>query len=410
MTSDILLLFILSLITLSFLFETWLDILNAKYFSQPIPEALSDVYDQEAYTKSQAYKKEKFRFGLLQSILSFIVIFLLFALGGFGELDAYVRGAFDDEVWVTLIFFGVLLLASSVLQLPFSYYATFVIEEKYGFNKSTKATFFLDTIKSLLLSVTLGGLIMWALLSLYAYFGADFWWTAWIFITIIMLLLNLFYTKLFVPLFNKQYPLEEGSLRDKIEAYAKKVGFDLPTIKVIDGSKRSTKANAYFSGFGKQKQITLYDTLINDLEEDEIVAVLAHEVGHYKRKHIIFNLTNSIATTGLMLWMLSLCLELPIFAEAVGASQPSFHIALLVFGVLYSPISHLLGIVSNVISRKFEYQADDYAKYTWNAKDLISSLKKLSKNSFSNLTPHPLYEWYYYSHPSLLKRVNNLNR
>ncbi len=220
----------------------------------------------------------------------------------------------------------------------------------------------------------------------------------------------MFYAKLIVPIFNKQVPLQDGSLRTKIEAYAKTVGFELHNIFIIDGSKRSTKANAYFSGFGKEKRITLYDTLLNDLEEEEIVGVLAHEVGHYKKKHIIANVAASIFTTGLTLWLLSLFIGNPLLSEALGVSTPSFHIGLIVFGILYSPVSAVTGLLMNILSRKFEYQADDFAKNTYNAEALISSLKKLSKTSLSNLTPHKAYVFVHYSHPTLLERFNNLRR
>jgi STE24 endopeptidase len=222
--------------------------------------------------------------------------------------------------------------------------------------------------------------------------------------------MNMFYSKLIVPLFNKQTPLEAGSLRDNISKYAQTVGFKLDKIFVIDGSKRSTKANAYFSGFGSEKRVTLYDTLINDLEEDEIVAVLAHEVGHYKKKHIIFNLVASILLTGLTLYILSLFISNPLLSNALGVEIPSFHIGLIAFGLLYSPISEITGLIMNLFSRKFEYQADDYAKNTFKAEPLITSLKKLSKNSLSNLTPHPAYVFMHYSHPTLLERIGNLRK
>src|SRR5690606_22151483 len=212
------------------------------------------------------------------------------------------------------------------------------------------------------------------------------------------------------PLFNKQSPLPEGSLRDKIEAYAKQVGFKLDNIFVIDGSKRSTKANAYFSGFGKEKRITLYDTLVKDLEEEEIVSVLAHEVGHYKKKHVIFNLTAAVITTGITLWLLSLFIDNPLLSQALGISQPSFHIGLIAFGILYSPISEITGLVMNYLSRKFEYQADDYARNTYGEAGLISGLKKLSRTSLSNLTPHPAYVFMHYSHPTLLQRYRYLRK
>jgi STE24 endopeptidase len=221
--------------------------------------------------------------------------------------------------------------------------------------------------------------------------------------------MNMFYAKLIVPLFNKQTPLEDGSLRQKIEAYASKVGFKLDNIFVIDGSKRSTKANAYFSGFGREKRITLYDTLINDLEEEEIVAVLAHEVGHYKKNHIIINLITSIALTGLTLWLLSLCIGSPLLSQALGVATPSFHIGLIAFGILYSPISEITSLLMNFISRAFEYQADNFAKETYAGAPLISGLKTLSKNSLSNLTPHPAYVFMHYSHPTLLQRFRNIS-
>jgi STE24 endopeptidase len=222
--------------------------------------------------------------------------------------------------------------------------------------------------------------------------------------------MNLFYARLVVPLFNKQKPLDSGLLRTKIESYAMEVGFTIDKIFVIDGSKRSTKANAYFSGFGREKRVTLYDTLINDLEDDEIVAVLAHEVGHYKKNHIIFNLIASVITTGFTLWVLSLFIGNELLSEALNVSQASFHIGLIAFGVLFSPISEITGLLMNYLSRKFEYQADNYAKKTFEGKPLISGLKKLSKNSLSNLTPHPAYVFAHYSHPTLLERFKNLSR
>jgi STE24 endopeptidase len=254
----------------------------------------------------------------------------------------------------------------------------------------------------------LGGGILALIIWFFEQTENQFWLYAWAIVTVFTVFMNLFYSKLIVPLFNKQTPLEEGSLKQNIESYAQHVGFELKNIFVIDGSKRSTKANAYFSGFGKQKRITLYDTLIKDLEEDEIVAVLAHEVGHYKRKHIIFNLSISILLTGFTLFILSLFINNPNVAMAIGVSQPSFHAALIGFGILYSPISELTGLVMNYLSRKFEFQADDFAKTTFGALPLISSLKKLSKKSLSNLTPHPAYVFMHYSHPPLKDRIRNL--
>ena len=311
---------------------------------------------------------------------------------------------------MALMFFGIIMIGSDIITLPFSYYSTFVIEEKFGFNKTTKGTFFMDKIKGWLMMAIVGGLILSLIIWFFQLAGSYFWVYAWALVAVFTIFMNLFYSKLIVPMFNKQTPLENGSLKTKIEAFAKNVGFELNNIFVIDGSKRSTKANAYFSGFGKEKRVTLYDTLINDLDEEEIVAVLAHEVGHYKKKHIIFNLIASLALTGVTLFVLSLFINNPAVSIAIGVSQPSFHAALIGFAILYSPISEITGLIMNHFSRKFEYQADDYAKDTYAALPLITSLKKLSKNSLSNLTPHPAFVFMHYSHPTLLDRIQNLKR
>jgi STE24 endopeptidase len=309
---------------------------------------------------------------------------------------------------VALIFFGIIMLGSDFLTTPFSYYQTFVIEKKFGFNKSTKKIFWLDKLKGWLISILIGGGVLAIIMWFYQQTGKNFWIYAWILIAVFSLFINLFYAKLIVPLFNKQTPLENGELKTAIEKYAGNVGFRLNNIFVIDGSKRSTKANAYFSGFGSQKRITLFDTLINDLETDEIVAVVAHEVGHYKKKHILFNLIFSVLLTGFTLFILSLFINNSIFSEALNVAVPSFHIGLIVFGILYSPISEITGLFMNYVSRQFEYQADNFAKETFASKPLITSLKKLSKNSLSNLTPHSAYVFMHYSHPTLLERIKNL--
>ncbi|WBL24564.1 M48 family metallopeptidase [Zunongwangia sp. HGR-M22] len=399
---------IVAIILADFIFDKILDTLNAKHFNDPIPPELADVYDKEEYEKSQRYKKERYKFGILTSGFSLILTLGFLFWDGFEYVDNIARAFSNNEIVIALIFFGIIMIGSDILTTPFSYYSTFVIEEKYGFNKTSKSTFFVDKIKGWLLMAILGGGILALIVWFYQFSGSYFWWYAWILIAVFSIFLNMFYAKLVVPLFNKQSPLEDGSLRTKIENYAKSVGFKLDNIFIIDGSKRSTKANAYFSGFGSEKRITLFDTLVNDLEEEEIVAVLAHEVGHYKKKHIIFNLIASVLTTGFTLWLLSLFVGNPILSQALGVETPSFHIGLIAFGILYSPISEITGLLMNLISRKFEYQADNYAKHTYNSENLISSLKKLSKNSLSNLTPHKTYVFWHYSHPSLLQRYKNL--
>ncbi|MGB7395832.1 MAG: M48 family metallopeptidase [Pricia sp.] len=401
---------IIAILVIHFAIETLLDYLNAKRYGDPVPAELNDVFDTKEYEKSQAYKKTNYRFGLLTSIFSLLLTLSFLILGGFEWVDQIVRETTDNEILMALLFFGIIMIGSDIVTLPFSYYSTFVIEEKFGFNKTTQATFFMDKLKGWLMMAMIGGGLLALIIWFFQWSGPNFWIYAWAAVAVFTLFMNLFYSKIIVPLFNKLTPLETGSLKTKIQSYAENVGFELHNIFVIDGSKRSTKANAYFSGFGSEKRVTLYDTLIDDLEEEEIVAVLAHEVGHYKRNHIVFNLTASILLTGLTLFLLSLFINNPEVSRAIGVSQPSFHAALIGFGILYSPISEVTGLLMNHLSRKFEYQADDYAKTTYAASPLITSLKKMSKNSLSNLTPHPAYVFAHYSHPPLIARIRNLKK
>ena len=409
MTPTTLFFILIAIIIIEFVIDTTLDVLNAKHYGDKLPEPLQDVYDTEEYLKSQAYKKERFKFSMVSSVFSLVLLLAFFFLDGFAFVDELARQYTDHPILIALIFFGIIMLGSDILTTPFSYYSTFVIEEKYGFNKTTLKTFVLDKIMGWFMLIIVGGALLSLIIWFYQWAGSSFWLYAWAVIAVFSVVMNMFYAKLIVPLFNKQTPLEGGSLRQKIEAYASNVGFKLDNIFVIDGSKRSTKANAYFSGFGREKRITLYDTLINDLEEEEIVAVLAHEVGHYKKNHIIINLVTSIALTGFTLWLLSLCIGSPLLSQALGVATPSFHIGLIAFGILYSPISEITSLLMNFISRAFEYQADNFAKETYAGAPLISGLKTLSKNSLSNLTPHPAYVFMHYSHPTLLQRFRNIS-
>lgn len=401
---------IITIISINFILDKILDALNAKHYKDQLPEELQDVYDEDEYKKSQRYKATNYRFGILTSTFSFVLTLAFFFLDGFAFVDQLARQITNHNILVTLIFFGIIMIGSDILTTPFSYYKTFVIEEQFGFNKTTKKTFILDKIKGWLMTIIVGGILLGIITWFYHTTKDLFWIYAWILVSVFTIFINLFYSRLIVPIFNKQTPLENGSLRDSISKYAESVGFNLDKIFIIDGSKRSTKANAYFSGFGNEKRVTLYDTLVNDLDEDEIVAVLAHEVGHYKKKHIIFNLFSSILLTGFTLFILSLLINNPLLSEALGVQETSFHIGLIAFGILYSPLSEITGLIMNWFSRKFEYQADNYAKNTYKAEPLITSLKKLSKNSLSNLTPHPAYVFMHYSHPTLLERIKNLKQ
>ena len=410
MTANTLFYIIIAIIIINFVVDKILNALNAQHYNDALPKELIDVYDEAEYKKSQDYKATNYKFGIITSTFSIILTLGFLLLDGFEFVDNIARSYSENPIVIALIFFGIIMICSDILTTPFSYYSTFVIEERFGFNKTTKKTFILDKLKGWLMMIVLGGGILALIIWFYQISGAQFWLYAWALVAVVSIFMNMFYSRLIVPLFNKQTPLEAGSLREHISDYAKTVGFKLDKIFILNGSKRSTKANAYFSGFGREKRVTLYDTLINDLDAEEIVAVLAHEVGHYKKKHIIFNLVTSILLTGLTLYILSLFINNPLLSNAIGVEIPSFHIGLIAFGLLYSPISEITGLIMNYFSRVFEYQADNYAKNTFKTEPLITSLKKLSKNSLSNLTPHPAYVFMHYSHPTLLERIKNLRK
>ena len=399
---------LIAIIILNFLKDSILDYLNSRYFDKKIPEIISDIYDKEKYLKSQDYKKSNYKFNRISSIYSLLILLLFFYFDGFLFIDNYSRSVFDSELIISLSFFGIIYFGNEFLSIPFSIYHTFILEEKFGFNKTTSKTFIIDKLKSWLLTILFGGGILSFIIFQFESIGQDFWIVAWVFISVLTVLINGLYAQIIVPLFNKQTKLEDGELKNEIEKYSTKVGFNLSNIFVVDGSKRSTKANAYFSGFGNQKRVTLYDTLINKLNVNQIISVIAHEIGHYKKKHIIFNLLFSIIQTGIMLYILSLLIYMPVFSEALNIENHSFHIALITFSILYTPVSEISGLVFNLFSRKFEYEADEYADKTFDGKYLIEALKVLTKDSLSNLTPHPKYVWWHYSHPTLLERINQL--
>ena len=399
---------LVAIIIFNFIKDYFLDYLNSKNFDNKIPSIISDVYDKEKYLKSQEYKKTQYVFSKYSKLYGLVIILSFFYLDGFLMVDNYSRELFESPILISLTFFGIIFFGNELLGLPFSIYFTFFIEEKFGFNKTTIKTYVVDKLKSWILTILFGGGILSFIIFQEQIIGNNFWIVAWIFLTTLSIILNGFYAQLIVPLFNKQSKLEDGELRKEIEKYSNKVGFDLSNIFVIDGSKRSTKANAYFSGFGKQKRVTLFDTLINKLNKNQIVAVIAHEIGHYKKNHIIYNLFFSILQTGIMLYILSLFIYMPIFSESLGINIHSFHIGLITFSILYTPISEITSLIFNLFSRKFEYEADAFAKKTHEGKYLIEALKILSKDSLSNLTPNPKYVWWHYSHPTLLQRVIRL--
>lgn len=406
---------IIVILVCDFVLETVLDYLNGKQVSDKLPDEVSDIYDAEKYKKQQAYFKANQKFGSVVDIFSFVVMMLMFFLFGFAFVDNLVRGMVTHSMLISLLFFAILYFANELISLPFGIYKTFKIEEQFGFNKMTPGLFAMDNVKGWLMSIVLGGGIISLIMLFYEKTGTNFWLIAWGLMALVNIFTLMFYSNLIVPLFNKQTPLEPGELRTEIEKFCQKVGYQLENLYVIDGSKRSTKANAYFTGLGAKKRIVLYDTLMDTLTTEEIVAVLAHEIGHYKHKHTRVMLILSLLNIGLMLYLLSLALGSPeegnlYIAQALGSNIPSFHFGVIVFGVLYTPISFLLNIGINIISRKNEYQADTFAKENGLGDALGEALKKLSVSSLSNLNPHPAYVFFHYSHPTLLQRLNNLKK
>ena len=409
MTAENWLYLIIGLVIFNYLFSTVLDFINGKNWRTQIPPVMKDYYDEDKYLKAKNYSKEKGKVSLISSSLSTLITLLFLIFNGYGWLDNFLSIYYDIPFLKSGIFFLVLFILSDFISIPFSCYNTFVIEEKYGFNKTTVKTFVLDKIKGYLIALIIGGILLFGVIYIVSLLENGFWVWLWMSLSVIMLLVNMFYADLIVPIFNKLTPLEHGSLREKIESYTKKVGYSLKNIYIIDGSKRSSKANAFFSGLGPRKTIALYDTLVEKHSEEELVAVLAHEVGHYKKKHVFTSLFLTISQLGLMCFLLELCLKVGEISQALGGKEMVFHFGMVAFGILYSPIGTLLSILMNINSRKNEFEADNYAKTTYNGAALELALKKLSVDSLSNLYPHPFYTFIHYSHPPLLKRLSALN-
>ena len=410
MSSETIFFIIVVFLCLDFVLERILESLNSKHMSPVLPDSLKGIYDEKEYSRFQSYKRENGRLDSWSSGVGFVVMIVFLVAGGFGWYNSWVVSLTDSVVWQTIFFVMGLSVASTVLDIPFDYYATFRIEEKYGFNKTTRRVYWLDAVKELFLSLVLGGVLLALVVWFYTWAGTYFWLYAWGAVTLFSVFMAMFYSQLIVPLFNKQTPLQEGSLRDKIQDFAEKVGFKLDNIYVIDGSKRSTKANAYFTGLGPKKRVVLYDTLIDELTEEEIVAVLAHEVGHYKKRHTLRSMVVSVIQMGVLFWLFSLCVNNAALSEALGGDRAYFQLGLIAFAILYSPVNLILGTGMNVWSRSNEYEADAFAARYYEGDYLVSGLKKISVKSLSNLTPHPLYEYIYYSHPSLLKRIDAIKR
>ena len=408
MTEQTIFTILLVIITADFALERVLSFLNLKSAKKPVPKELEGIYDEERYVQSQAYQQDVSRFSTFSATFSFAFLFLALYLGWFGLLDEWVRTFSPLDLVSPLIFFGVLYVISDLINIPFSLYRNFVIEAKYGFNKMTAKIFILDKIKGYILTIIFGGLLLGTLIYLVNAIGSNFWYYFWAVMTAFVLFANFFYTSLILPLFNKLTPMEDGELKSSIQSYCDQVKFPLQNIFIMDGSKRSSKGNAFFSGLGKRKKVVLFDTLVEKHTVEELTSVFAHEVGHFKKKHILFSTIFSIGLMGLMLFLFSRMAYSAEVSWAMGGQTSALHLNLLAFGILYTPISTLFGIIGNIISRKNEFEADAYAKETYEGEPLVTSLKKMSADHLTNLTPHPVYVFVHYSHPPLKERVSAL--
>ncbi|RMH22408.1 MAG: M48 family peptidase [Acidobacteria bacterium] len=385
--------------------------LNLKALRREPPAELADVYDPEAYRRSQDYTRDAIRFGLVNATVNLLALLAFWFAGGFAWLDARVRALELPMPWDGVIFIGALALAQAVLLgLPASVYETFVLEQRYGFNRTTPRTFVLDWLKGLLLGLVIGGPLVALILVFFARFGDDAWWISWLVVSVLIVLLQLIFPIWILPLFNRFQPLEDGELRRALEAYARRVGFRLDGIFVMDGSRRSSRGNAFFTGFGRSKRIALFDTLIAEHSVPELVAILAHEVGHYKRRHLLKGMALSIAHLGLLFYLLSLVLGERGLYQAFGIAEPSIAAGLVFFGLLYAPVELLLSLGMNALLRRHEYEADRFASETAGPAALTSALKKLARSHLTNLTPHPLYVALNDSHPPLVERLAAIAR
>lgn len=400
-------LLLIGLVIAGFVLEQLLSFLNNRSRAKDIPPSMKDIYPGDKYLKYRSYRQESYRFGVLSSWFSFLLIVIMISFG-FAELDEWVSTLSDSALLQSLLFFAVLGLASDLLSTPFDVYDTFVIEQKWGFNRITPRLYISDKLKSWLLGAILGGGMLSLVIWLYTLAGTSFWWMAWVVISLFSVLFTLFYSSLIVPLFNRQTPLEEGELRSKLNELAFNTGFSVSNIYVIDGSKRSSRSNAYFSGFGSRKRIVLYDTLIQNHTADEIMAVVAHEIGHYRKRHILKGLIFSVLQTGLILFLFSLIIDNQLIYKALGSERMSFHLGLIVFFVLYSPFSAIISLGGNYISRQHEFEADYFAKSFTSGASLAKALRKLASENMADLTPHPLYVLFHYSHPPLADRLKRL--
>jgi len=403
---NIYLIVILCIILGKYFLDTVVDILNIKTAATKLPSEFAGYYDEDKYSKSQRYLKERTSFGIIEdSFFTFVTVcFIVF--GGFNIIDKFARSFGQNTIITALIFAGTLILIARILQIPFSFYRTFVIEERYGFNRTTLKTFFLDIIKGFILTVLIGGVIFSLIVWFFMHIPNFAWVWCWVTVVVFELFLIFIAPVVIMPLFNKFVPLEEGELKDRISQYARSQEFTLKGIFKMDASRRSSKSNAFFTGFGKNRRIVLFDTLIERHTPDELLSVLAHEVGHYKKKHIFKMFLISVATSGIMFFILSFFINNNGLFSAFGMEHISVYASIFFFGFLYTPINMVFSVFTNILSRKHEYEADRYAVDTYRKPEaFITALKKLVVDNLSNLTPHPAKVFLYYSHPPVLERI-----
>jgi STE24 endopeptidase len=382
------------------------DLLNLRTLGAGLPTEFRGLYDEERYRKSQQYTAARLRFGIISSTVSLAAVLLFWLLGGFGRLDAVLRALSLSEVWTGVLYIGALALARSALSLPFSIYSTFVIEARFGFNRTSVRTFVGDLLKGLLLALLLGVPLVAVILWLFGTAGAAAWLYCWLVATGFILVVQFVAPAWIMPLFNTFTPLGPGELREAILGYARAVGFSLRDLYVIDGSKRSSKSNAFFTGFGRNKRIALFDTLVKNHPVEELVAVLAHEIGHYKRHHIRQGMIIGILHAGAMFFILSLFIGRQGLFDAFQVRDVSVYGGFVFFGMLFAPIELLLSLAMNALSRRNEFAADRYAAETTGTPEaMIGALKRLSVDNLSHLTPHPFYIFLHYSHPTVIDRI-----
>ena len=409
MRMNLIALIILITIALDFFLHLLADHLNLKVLKREVPDAFKDVYDEQKYHRSQEYLQVNTRFGWIASVFDLAFILAFWFGKGFFFLDQWVRSLSQGPIISGLIYMGILILLKALLTLPFRIYAVFVIEERFGFNQTTWSTFITDMAKGLVLSVLLGGPLLAGILAFFQYAGPNAWWYCWVIVTLFMLVIQFIAPTWIMPLFNKFSPIEEGELKEKILTYAGSISFPLENVYVMDGSKRSSKSNAFFTGFGKHKRIVLFDTLIAQHTVQELLAVLAHEMGHFKKKHIQLMMIAGIVQAGVMFYLLSLFISYQGLFDAFFIKEKSVYAGLIFFGMLFAPIEFFVGIFLQWFSRRNEFEADRFAaETTKDGRALIDALKKLSVSNLTNLLPHPLYVFLNYSHPPVLDRIRAL--